>query len=205
MSENKTREGYLNSAALWMAPEFEALGAALPRFRVSIGFTSMGASKRVLAECWTDTASADRHHEIFISPSQAESERVLDILTHELVHAAVGIDKGHGPVFGQVARALGLEGPLPATFGGERFRQWIKPLLDELGPIPHGKLNESLARRTDSQMDPRLTTRPKKQSTRLVKVACRQCGYVCRVTRKWIRDAGPPICPTHNQAMHTSE
>lgn len=35
-----------------------------------------------------------------------------------------------------------------------------------------------------------------KQSTRLIKAYCDECGYTVRVTRKWIRVAFP-ICPLH--------
>src|SRR5262245_40096792 len=53
-------------------------------------------------------------------PSHSESPRrrrvqfwVAEILAHELVHAAVGVDQGHGPAFRKVANAIGLEGKLP--------------------------------------------------------------------------------------------
>lgn len=36
--------------------------------------------------------------------------------------------------------------------------------------------------------------KPKKQSTRLIKVECPCCGYVARVTRKWLKE-GRPKCP----------
>ena len=48
------RETWLNEMAALMAPRFEELGFPLPKFRVSIGFTSVGdfGSKRpVLVRC----------------------------------------------------------------------------------------------------------------------------------------------------------
>lgn len=39
------------------------------------------------------------------------------------------------------------------------------------------------------------------QKSRLLRVSCRSCGYVCRVTRKWLDDVGPPLCPCNGSAM----
>lgn len=35
----------------------------------------------------------------------------------------------------------------------------------------------------------------KKQTTRMLKVQCPACGYLARVTRKWLEEAGTPTCP----------
>lgn len=37
--------------------------------------------------------------------------------------------------------------------------------------------------------------RGRKQGTRMLKVQCEHCGYVARVTSKWIEAKGPPLCP----------
>jgi len=43
---------------------------------------------------------------------------------------------------------------------------------------------------------------PKKQTTRLLKVICAEgSGYTARVTRKWLTQYGPPICPCHKEPM----
>lgn len=34
----------------------------------------------------------------------------------------------------------------------------------------------------------------KKQSTRLLKAECAECGYVVRVTAKWVNEVGAPRC-----------
>lgn len=33
------------------------------------------------------------------------------------------------------------------------------------------------------------------------KAECRSCGYVARVTRKWLATVGPPICACNGEAM----
>jgi hypothetical protein len=45
-----------------------------------------------------------------------------------------------------------------------------------------------------------LTDNPK-QGTRMRKCECLVCGYTARVARKWITQAGPPICPTDRVAL----
>jgi hypothetical protein len=41
----------------------------------------------------------------------------------------------------------------------------------------------------------------KKQTTRLLKCECAECGYTARVTAKWIKDSGAPMCPTDQVLM----
>ena len=99
------RESWLNGVAAGMAPLFEALGAPLPdRVRVAIGFTSAGRRSRAIGECWDNRRSTDGHFEIFIRPDLAHAPdampaQIAAILAHELVHAAVGIQAGHGKPF----------------------------------------------------------------------------------------------------------
>ena len=40
----------------------------------------------------------------------------------------------------------------------------------------------------------KLNLRGKVQSTRLLKALCPDCGYVIRVTAKWV-EVGLPVCP----------
>jgi hypothetical protein len=36
-----------------------------------------------------------------------------------------------------------------------------------------------------------------KQTTRLIKCECAECGYLARVTRLWLDTKGAPQCPEH--------
>lgn len=185
--KHETREGWLNAVALEMAPWFKAESHPLPTVRMAVGFTSTGKRGRRIGECWTDTASADGAHEIFIRPDQDDALTVAAILAHELIHAAVGIAAKHGPKFRKVAVAIGLEGKMTATVPGEAFKQRIAPILEAAGPLPHARLSFAGSE----------TTGPKKQSARLLKAECGACGYTVRVTRKWVDEAGAPHCPIH--------
>ena len=43
------------------------------------------------------------------------------------------------------------------------------------------------------------------QSTRMVKVVCAGCGYTARTTRKWLDEAGAPICPCNQEPMEAAK
>ena len=189
------REDWLSAVAQEMAPWFADLGCPLPPVRMAIGFPSKGIKSKAIGECWTNECwtnecSGDGVFEIFITPRIAESERVADILAHELVHAAVGLDAKHGPEFKKVAVAIGLEGKMTATVAGETFKRAFAPILEKVGPIPHAGLTPSAR-----------SNAPKKQSTRMIKCECPDCGYVVRTSQKWLDDVGAPICPADQVQM----
>ena len=178
------REGWLLNATQYLSVLFKRVGAPLPdNVRVACGFTSTGSRGAGIGECWSKEVSGDQTFEIFIKPNQDNSLRVLDILAHELVHVAVGIAAGHGPKFRRVAVAIGLEGKMTATTGSEAFKRAMLPFIEAYGEYPHAQLSCNSA-----------TTAKPKQSTRLLKACCVECGYTVRVSRKWF-DVAPPICP----------
>lgn len=214
------RETWLNQLALKLAPRYAELGYPLPSFRVSVGFTSGGMNSRANGECWDKSTSADAHYSIFISPGEGQNVAIAAILNHELIHAAVGFDQGHKGNFAKVMQATGMGRPFTSSVPAPGFVEWVKPYLDELGEIPHcplkwrqeGTKERRVKRDAGGVVDvpkedgeeqegesPSVggeSTRPPKQTARLLKVECGQCGYVVRVTRKWL-DVGPPGCPEH--------
>ncbi|MDQ2079513.1 hypothetical protein RA307_04905 [Xanthobacteraceae bacterium Astr-EGSB] len=40
-----------------------------------------------------------------------------------------------------------------------------------------------------------------RQATRMLKCECLDCGYIVRVTRKWIDAVGAPHCPRHGEMI----
>ncbi len=184
LQRHTTREAWLNDLAQRMRPMFDRAGAALPKkFRLTMSLTK-GA--KAIGTCFDASASKDESYEILIRLDREEPIDVATILAHELTHAAVGIDAGHGPKFGRVARALGLEGKLTATTPGPRFVDDVKPLLAAVGAFPHARLDFGAKR-----------TGPKSQTARMIKVECKTCGLVARMARKWIDDVGVVHCPEH--------
>lgn len=169
-----TREDWLNSFVERSRIMFEAVDAPLPeKVRVSIGHSSKGLRSKVIGECWAAEASADKVCEIFIVPSlQADPVLIAATLTHELVHAAVGHEAKHGPLFRRPTVALGLEGKMTATVPGEDWHAWADPILAELGPFPGAALTGLLP------------GGKKKQTTRMIKVECDTCGWSFRTSQK---------------------
>lgn len=179
-----TREQWLNRAlSLCRAHLSSSASADVPMStRVSCGFPGGGSARKRIGECWPDSASADASTEIFISPVLADAPTVLSTLLHEAIHAAVGCKVGHKGPFKRVALLAGLEGKMTSTNASPKLLETVFPSwIAELGTYPHAVL--SMMGR-------------KKQSTRLVKCSCPECGYVVRTTAKWIEQAGAPLCPT---------
>lgn len=179
-----TREQWLSSAVSSLRPLFDNhTSLTLPdTIHVSVGFPSTRAlsnSRRRIGECWSCDASKDGNPHVFVSPLIADGSIVLEVLTHELVHAA-GIH-GHRSDFRKVAIAVGLEGKMTATVAGDELKARLNVILGKLGPYPHSVLSAN--------------GRPtKKQSTRLLKCECSKCSMIIRVTSKYINDPGLPVC-----------
>ena len=181
------RQQWLEQAVEALRAKFATAGYTVPReIRVSIGWPKRAASCGAIGECWSTAASSDRHAELFISPQLADGVRVVDVLAHELDHATVGTGEGHGPAFKRCALAIGLQGPMRASTPSLEFITWAETLFKRIGPYPSGFLTDT-----------------PKQGARLLKCECETCGYLVRITRKWIALAGPPICPT--DGIHMTE
>jgi hypothetical protein len=205
-NQHPNRESWLNDVAGRLKPAFSQLGTPLPeRLRIAIGFPSSGQRAKATGECWDKTASADGTFEILIRPDLAEADGALALsvataLARELVHAAVGIQAGKGPLYRKVALGIGLTGPMRATAPGPAFLALVEPILNTVGPLPHARLQPE---KKPAEADPEgeetqtQTTRPRKQVSRHVKCSCQTCGYVVRTARKWLDDVGPPHCPRH--------
>ncbi|MFE0648529.1 hypothetical protein ACFVZH_08085 [Streptomyces sp. NPDC059534] len=207
-----TREEWLHLAIEALRPEFAKIGFPLPeKLHVSVGF-GYGAkreSAKVLGQCWARRVSEDDVNHIFISPELRDAPRVLDVLAHELVHAADDCKSGHKGAFATAAKALGLTGKMTATVASPEFAERMAALAEELGPYDHATLYpmgkpiqpKEEPKPEDPEGDPEETpssSGPKKQGTRMIKVACTtdcECGgYVIRTTAKWL-EVGMPICP----------
>lgn len=192
-----TREEWLQAAVKIMTPVFEGHDYKVPAIHVSTGWPSkggLGTNKRTLGQCWANEASADGKCQIFISPMLTVCDdtcvNVLQVLIHEVCHAVVGCNQGHGKAFKKCATAVGLEGKMTSTKASPdlmvRFGEWVK----ELGNYPHSKL------------DPKLSG-VKKQSTRMLKCTCSEdgCEFIVRASKKALLEIGAPLCPHNNKPM----
>lgn len=186
------RQQWLEKGVAALRRRFRHFDYSIPEnIRISIGWPRGNHGKgRAIGQCWAFEAASDKVSEIFISPELGtgrQSIRILDVTAHELVHATVGIKAGHKSAFKQCALKIGLEGPMTATEAGPEFKAWAKGIIDRIGPYPAGSLSLEAVR--------------KKQSTRLLKCECLECDYVARVTKKWIVEAGAPLCPVDDHGQ----
>lgn len=183
------REAWLTAAVEALKGHMEACGYGLPPVRVSVGFPSRSAlSRKVkrIGECWASECAADGVHQIFISPLLGP-DRVLDVLLHELCHASVGTEEGHGAAFKRAAKAVGLIGKATATEAGEGLKATLDTFYASLGDYPHAVLVPSEGKQ-------------RKQTTRMIKVACADDDYVVRMSRATMAK-GLPQCPVCARVM----
>jgi hypothetical protein len=188
----ETREGWLNAAVNNLRPHYAEAAFPLPdKIRAAIGFPSTGRKGKRIAECWDPSASGDGYVEIFIIASYQDPVEILGFLCHELAHAAAPKGAGHGPEFKKVALAVGLEGKMRQALPGLELKAQLFELAAKLGPIPHSILD----------INGGASDKPKKQTTRLVKCECPDCGYIVRTTQKWIDEKGAPWCSDGNEMI----
>lgn len=185
MKKSVTREEWLNKAAVCLAELFDQNDLTVPPVKISCGWPTKGATStkhRTLGQCFTKACSTAAVNEIFISPVIADPIEVLGVLTHELAHAVDNCASHHGAGFVRMMKAVGLEGKATSTVASEALKVTFKRLVkDSLGEYPHQSLDMTKGG-------------GKKQTTRLLKAVCPECGYTIRLTQKWA-DTGLPLCP----------
>ena len=143
---HSTREQWLNHLAQLLQPHFARAGFPLPpNIRFSCGWPGAGDRRTREGECWHTSASADRSFEIFVSPSVSDPLHVADILIHELCHAAVGVDAGHGSLFRRCALAVGLAGKMRSTVLSPALQERHTALLADSGPYPTRNSTQRIA------------------------------------------------------------
>lgn len=209
----ETREQWLREAVRELDALFtERTGQPLPRVQVSVGWPggrSAGRSNAVIGQCWHRSMAGDAVPHIFISPVLDDAARVLDVLAHELVHAADDNASGHKGRFKEWALAIGLAGKMTATVAGDDLAQDLADLARwTLGAYPHGALGAG------GGFGGRITpggpvggpgggaTSHPKQTTRMLKASC-DCDpdpYILRITRKQV-ERGAPRCGLCGERM----
>jgi hypothetical protein len=196
-----SREDWHLAAVTWIFPYlFEPIGIPARQVRVSCSWPLRGGlakKSRVFGECWLPDDTPDGIAQIKISPVLEEPGKVLATLVHELIHAILPADAGHGPAFRAVAHAVGFVGPLTKMTPGDDLACFLEEVAHELGPYPHRALgadcdNSAAAQPVDAPQ--------KQEGSRMLKLECPCCGYPVRTTRKWV-DQGRPLCPLDGYAL----
>jgi predicted SprT family Zn-dependent metalloprotease len=193
--ENINRETWLNLMIDKSVPLFDEAGFKISdirdKLKVSCSFIqgSRGSKlKNAIGVHYNPSVSADGFHEMMIQPSISDSVQAVGVLIHEMVHSIqthLYHDKNgflnvkpHGKEFRKIAIAVGLQGKMTATTESPELKVIIQKWIDELGEYPHAKMTLNDSR--------------KKQSTRLLKLECTHCGFICRASNGAINNFGVP-------------
>jgi len=180
------REAWLQAAVDHLRPLFAARGYEVPPVRVSIGWPGTGQRSQVEGECWPRKAAEDGVNQIFIAPNLGNACKVIDVLTHELVHAVDDCKHRHGKEFRAIALKVGLVGPeMRSASAGKELRATLEAIAARLGPFPHGPLARRL---------------PSTRRSNPPRARCPQCSYRLAIPRRFLH-LGPPLCPEHRVEM----
>lgn len=209
-----TRELWCGALVDAMRPVFEERGYPLPeKIRASIAFTSTGWKGKTRGECWNSDMSADGATEIMVCLRETDPVRIVNILVHELCHAAqfkrakdtnkpIKKKAGHGKTFAVVAQALDLnpaindKGQIKWDYAlGDadgKWGEWAKPIIEAAGPMPHAAIAEFVKKQTEDG----------KQTTRMLKLEHDGCEFsdegkpvIWRMSSKHIADKPSLRCP----------
>ena len=177
-----TREQVLNQVlSYFIKPKFKKAGYQLTdKIKVSVGIPKSRGNKAI-GQCWTDKEEVGNgFFHIFVSPELDDLPRVIDVLMHECIHTK---EFNHKAGFAKIGKAVGLKSPWTATTATDELKDEISQWIESAGIIyPHIKLNLN-----------NLVGKPKKQSTRMVKLEC-ECGYIIRTSRKNVAIGLPTCC-----------
>jgi hypothetical protein len=137
------REVWLEQAASFMIDFLVGQGLPSTDVRVSCGWPSRGGltpRRTVVGQCFPPHVCSDGRPQIFISPRIADSIEVLGTLLHELLHASIGCEYGHGKKFSQAAKKVGLVRPWTAISVGDRLRPFLEQFIAHAGSYPHAAI-----------------------------------------------------------------
>jgi hypothetical protein len=182
------QETYLAKLMAFLAPRLEnalrGATATMDAWRVTVGTPSGSRRLRSYGACLfgSDGASAEitlsRKLTALTRDECASAVGVGPTLLHELCHAALGPEVNDRSLgFKRLTRAVGL---ISGEFADEGLERDLWAFEREHGPYPVSPVDESL-------------TPSKPQTTRLLKASCTGCGYVIRLTAKWVA-TGLPTC-----------
>lgn len=178
------REQWMTSFADWMRPYFERAGLTIPtKMRFGIGRLLGGGSAQAIGRCHPHTWSKDGTAEITVDLSQDDSTTVGATIVHEMIHAHLKCEGGHGARFRRAMSHVGLVGNATATEPGPWLRDIVDHFVEERGTFPHAAMAKNIPAR-----------RRKADAAGYLKLACPACHWAMRMTRKHLNVARPICC-----------
>jgi len=180
-AKTMNREQWLQKLAASALPKISSrldMADEEPAVKLSCGFPAQqGKRNKVGAQLIPPAASDEFNAEIFVSPEISDAEQVAKLVLPLLAAAAAG-DYKRGAAYRSALSRTGLNTPNLPT--------WAEMLVERMPEYPHAAIT--------------LPDR-KKQSTRLIKVACLNDNYITRISRATVEAMGCPICPACNNEM----
>lgn len=175
------REVWLNRATALFTSHWATLGVKVPAdVQLSCGFPGGGSIRRRIGECWPRSRSAIKVNQVFVSPVLAEPLVALDVLGHELLHAADDCLSMHGRVFTRNSAMVGYSGGKHSAAVSVTALALKDSMLKRLGAYPHGQVL--------------LNVKKAKTSDGLHKFTCEEHGDTLYSTAKMVDEHGVPKC-----------
>ena len=181
------RELWLIKATDILRTRWASMGVTVPAdVKVTCGFPGGGSPRRRIGECWPRARSGANVNEVMISPVLDVPLIVIDVLGHELLHAADDCKSGHGAVFSRNSKLVGYSGGKNSKIDSGEAMALAQVLLEKVGPYPHAKVQ--------------LVGKKRNASHGLHKLEC-GCGNVSYMTAKKIEEHGFPVCGSCEEPM----
>lgn len=176
------REQWLLLAVDALKPIFKKkCQIVLPKnIKCTMSFPLGRSAHKIAGQCLNEKISSGGKIEILINPTVDDPIKIISILAHELIHAWDGNKNGHKGPFVRVAKDFGFVSPWTQTPETPELSKELKKIVKKLPKFPHDKVNPS--------------KREKKQTTRMIKLECDQCGFICRASHTAIIASGLPTC-----------
>lgn len=176
------REQWLLLAVDALKPVFKKkCQIVLPKnIKCTMSFPLGRSAHKVVGQCLSEKISSGQKIEILINPTFDDPVEIISTLAHELIHAWDGNKNGHKGPFVRVAKDFGFMSPWPQTSETLELLIEFKAIVRKLPKFPHNKISP--------------IRRGKKQTTRMIKLECDQCGFICRASQTAIVASGLPIC-----------
>lgn len=184
-----TREEWLKRGVRTLRPLLRKAGIKMrARWQVSM---SLASTRKAIGQCWYEAASkSGQTANILICPTLGDPVDVLDVLLHEMIHAALPYGTHHGPKFVRACKAIGMTKNKPTSASAcPELRAVLERVAAFLGPFPH-----------DAMV---VGGKAKGSKGGYWPVFCSPVDerYRVQISAKALEEFGPPTCPITGDPM----
>ena len=208
-----THEAYIHAVAGLAIARLEnpADQARLNNAKLVYGAGNAGLRGVTYYEAWQNGSEQAEPFIEVCAMGESSHTQVAGTTIHELAHVLAGYEAGHGKDWKAACKLLGLRFCRAAgqSYHMAAFSPDIRAAIVAMTVPSDGAPSRSVILRGKMVARPKpkpcsmgIGTRGGKSrgagsGSRLLKIECESCGYVARVSAKWIDDPGPPHCPNH--------